>query len=148
MIIVPGNPLHRPPPFRVKVLPFSVMCLAVMPPTVIVAPVDMFVPTTVRISLPAALLASEQLVTPGTGVLHVGGGGTSPAQVTVTMIPCSLPLVHVPLGALRFRLVPFGPLTKIKNVSPAFCEPKLNTASISVGDRIAKLVASITCPVR
>ena len=87
-----------------------------IPPTVIVAPAEMFVPTTVRISLPALLRASEQLVTVGTGVLHVGGGGVLAAQVTVTMIPCSLPAGQVPLGALRLRLVPFGPLTKIKNV--------------------------------
>jgi len=63
---------------------------------------------------------------------------------TVTWIPCSLPIGHVPLAADRLRLVPFGPLAKIRNVWPAFADPKQNNASINVGDSTTNLVDWIT----
>jgi len=63
---------------------------------------------------------------------------------TVTWIPCSLPIGHVPLAADRLRLVPFGPLAKIRNVCPAFADPKQNNASINVGDSTTNLVDWIT----
>src|SRR5262245_45843042 len=68
-------------------------------------------------------------------------------QVNVTCTPCSLPSGH-PGGApatavVMFRLVPFGPDTKIKNVFPLFTLPKLNNASIRFALMITKFVALI-----
>jgi hypothetical protein len=69
-------------------------------------------------------------------------------HVNVTCTPCSLPNGH-PAGApatalVRFRLVPFGPLTKIRNVFPAFAVPKLKSASIRFGPNIWNAIAGIT----
>src|SRR5436190_677654 len=52
-------------------------------------------------------------------------------------MPCSLPSAQ-PAGApvtavVRSRLVPPGPCTKIRNVLPAFADPKLKNASIKFG---------------
>jgi len=68
-------------------------------------------------------------------------------HVNVTCTPCSLPVKHGvgdPAGnAVRFRLVPFGPDTKIRNVFPAFADVKLNNASIRFAFTIKKVVALI-----
>jgi hypothetical protein len=81
---------------------------------------------------------SEPGVPPGTvDVLHVN----------VTCTPCSFPVKHgvgEPAGnAVRFRLIPPGPCTKIRNVFPAFALVKLNNASIRNGLSIVKFTASI-----
>src|SRR5262245_34832285 len=59
-------------------------------------------------------------------------------------MPFSLPVGH-PAGfasvASRLRLWPFGPDTKIKNVFPALADPKLKSASTSVGLNTTNLVA-------
>ena len=70
-------------------------------------------------------------------------------HLNATWIPCWLPNVPaghvVPAGSVvRFWLCPLGPLTKIRNVCPAFADPKQNNASINVGDNTTNLVACIT----
>jgi len=62
------------------------------------------------------------------------GPGLVNLHLNVTMKPCSLPSGQ-PAGALggsaiRLRLVPFGPLAKIKNVFPAFAGKIWKNASI------------------
>jgi hypothetical protein len=83
----------------------------------------------------------------------VDGAGPGPGvveleQVKVTCIPCSFPIGHPagdPAGnAVRFRLVPPGPVTKIRNVFPAFALPKLNNASIRLLLNTCTLDAWIT----
>ncbi len=66
----------------------------------------------------------------------VSGGSVTTAvlQVKVTCIPCSLPSGH-PAGApsgrlVRLRLVPFGPVAKIRKVLFELAAPKLKSASI------------------
>src|SRR5215470_14567787 len=60
---------------------------------------------------------------------------TGALHLNVTWIPCWLPsdpAGHVvPAGnVVRFWLCPLGPLTKIRNVCPAFADPKQNNASM------------------
>ena len=67
--------------------------------------------------------------------------------MNVTCIPCSFPNGH-PAGApataaVRFRLIPPGPCTKIRNVFPAFALVKLNNASIKLLFNTTKFVAFI-----
>src|SRR5262244_2099080 len=102
----------------------------------------MFVPVIVRMNVPVSPRDTSQAQIVGT---FPAGGVRGEEHFTVTWIPCSLPIGHVPLGADRLRLVPFGPLAKIRNVFPAFADPKQNNASISVGDNTTNLVAWITC---
>src|SRR5258708_310304 len=55
-------------------------------------------------------------------------------------MPCSFPRAQprgAPAGsAVRLRLVPLGPLAKIRKVFPAFAEPNSKKASIRFGLRI------------
>src|SRR5437868_14684237 len=71
---------------------------------------------------------------PGVPGEQTTGGVMLALQVKVTCMPCSLPSAQ-PAGspviaAVRFRLTPPGPCTKIKNVFPLFALPKLKNASI------------------
>ena len=56
-------------------------------------------------------------------------------------MPCSFPMGQpesAPAGnTVRLRLVPLGPLTKIRNVFPALTEPNSKNASMRCGLRIA-----------
>ena len=66
----------------------------------------------------------------------------------ITCIPCSFPIGH-PAGApagrvVRLRLVPFGPLTNIRNVFPAFALVKWNNASIKFGLMMTNLTDWMT----
>ena len=63
-------------------------------------------------------------------------------HVNVTVTPSSLPNAQ-PAGApatavVRFRLVPFGPLTNTRNVFPAFALPNAKCASIRFAFNIVK----------
>src|SRR5262245_42294104 len=69
----------------------------------------------------------------------------APLHLRVTSTPCSLPSGQ-PVGALagnavRFLLVPFGPLTNGKNVFPADPGPSRKNASIRFEVRITNLFA-------
>jgi hypothetical protein len=162
--IGPGNPSFSTLPFTViwlYVLPTCVppntsALFGATPPIVTVAPCAKFVPPISISHVPAAFFCSAlQLVT--TAASLVGVVVLPPSHVTVTITPCSLPCVVVgvvPAGhpghavpAGKFRLVPVGPLTKIKNVWPAFADPKLKNASISVELIIANVCAGTTAPV-
>src|SRR5262249_35254054 len=107
---------------------------------VTVAPSFTPVPTTVRTNLPLAFRVTPHDTTVGSALQTLKGR----APFTVTWIPCSLPIGHVPLAADRLRLLPLRPLAKIRNVFPAFADPKRNNASVSVGDNTTNLVACIT----
>src|SRR5581483_6126886 len=118
--------------------------LGATPPMVTVAPDLMFVPKTSRKKEPLSARPRSQPLTSGMsgsgGQPGVPGGqtvGGFALQVKVTCTPCSLPSAQ-PAGAPvtaadRLRLVPPVPCTKIRNVFPAFAEPKLKNASIRFG---------------
>lgn len=127
----------------------NLIFFGICPFNVNTAPALMFCPNTSSVNFPdTEFLFSSHLVStarsdPGVPppplvvVLHVN----------VTCTPCSLPNGH-PAGdpataVVMFRLVPFGPLTKIRNVFPAFALPKLNRASISCAFKIWNATASI-----
>jgi len=77
----------------------------------------------------------------------VGPGVVDVLHVNVTCTPCSFPVKHGvgdPAGnAVRFRLIPPGPCTKIRNVFPAFALVKLNSASTRNGLNTVKFTALI-----
>ena len=109
----------------------------------------MFDPNTSSVNFPDTLfLFRSQLVSTAMSDPGVVPGVVDVLHVNVTCTPCSLPNGH-PAGApatalVRFRLVPFGPLTKIRNVFPAFAVPKLKSASIRFGPNIWNASAGIT----
>lgn len=113
------------------------------------APNLMFVPitssenapdTSSRFSLQLCSTAMSGGFPPPPGVVDV-------LHVNVTCTPCSLPVKHGvgdPAGnAVRFRLMPPGPCTKIRNVFPAFALVKLNNASTRFAFNTVKFIAFI-----
>src|SRR4030095_13333905 len=125
------------------------------PPTVTNAPALILVPVTSRKNVPFDCRSILQFVIVAiSGVLHPGvpgvhGGGVPGAlHLNVTWIPCSFPNGH-PAGApagsvVRFLLVPPGPVTKIRNVFPAFALPNVKCASIRFGASTWNVLAWIT----
>jgi hypothetical protein len=89
-------------------------------------------PVTVRTNAPPGVRSSWHPVTCG----RTHGGTCGAPQVNITCIPFSFPIGH-PAGlgsaATKFRLVPLGPLTKIRNFFPWFALPKKKSASINPG---------------
>src|SRR5436853_3436021 len=111
-----------------------------VPPTVRRPPALKFSPVIISAKLPAASRSTEHPRITAISLFVA----VAVLQVNVTRIPCSLPIAHPAGAVLKFRLVPFGPLTKIRNVLPAFAVPKLNNASIRFGLSITNLCACIT----
>src|SRR5437660_11188141 len=87
-----------------------------------------------RLKAPTGLRsrAHERMSCKGGGVS--AGPGLVNLHLNVTMMPCSLPRgqpAGVPVGSIiRLRLVPFGPLAKIKNVLPPVATQIWKNASI------------------
>jgi hypothetical protein len=108
-----------------------------------------FVPSIVRLNFPAAARSQRQLWISGRFAVPVPPPLPGRHR-KVTCIPCWFPRKFaghptVPAGnVVRFWLVPAGPLTNIKNVFPAFTEPKLNNASTRFAFNTWNRVAWIT----
>src|SRR5262249_26575963 len=139
--MAPGSNAHTPPfILNVPVVGnvarsgMNTMFFGVPPPTVMVALAErMFDTVAVRMNFPDAARVKLHPVTAGgaQGWVVISGA----LHLNVTWIPCWLPRDpaghFVPAGnVVRFWLVPFGPLTKIRNVCPAFADPKQNNASM------------------
>src|SRR5689334_6792065 len=110
--------------------PFRLIFVGVNPPTVTAASSRMLLPCTMML-----LVAASNSYDVSTAA--VAWPLVDELQVNVTCTPCSLPSAQ-PAGspacaAVRFRLVPPVPCTKIRNVLPAFADPKLKNASIRFG---------------
>jgi hypothetical protein len=155
VLLLAGHPVATGPGFVITIGPgisahgalitnrpfLNFTLFGVWPLIVIVAPVFIPVPVTSSTNAPPAVRLSVQAATAGRGSLQIGGGSR---HLKTTWIPSSLPVGH-PAGRgsveIRFRLCPFGPLTKIKNVLPAFADPKLKSASIRFAFKTTKLIA-------
>src|SRR4029453_11983449 len=103
-------------------------------------------PKTERVNEPSSSRTSRQLLTAAAdgGVpLPDSGLELVPLHLKVTSTPCSFPSGQ-PAGALagkavKFLLVPFGPLTNSRNVFPADPGPGWKKASIRFEVRIKNL---------
>src|SRR5262249_62419838 len=127
-VIVPGRfPQNLPIALTLVVVPpvptapnFSFF--GAPPPTSMEPFGSRLVPTTVRTNRPESSRATLQEARVGSfAVVEVAA-----LHFTVTWIPCSLPIGHVPLGADRLRLAPLGPLPPNHKLWTPFAPPPPN----------------------
>src|SRR5262249_54922731 len=113
-------------------------------PLTVIVPFGLrLVPMTVRMNRP---LESSRVTLHDARVGSFAVVEVAAVHLTVTWIPCSLPIGHVPLAADRLRLVPLGPPAKITDGPPPLPAPQpKNTPRHPRGDSTTNLVACITC---